>query len=106
MRTKMTRKYCKSDNFRACNFLRFSDFGHFCLFLNLLFSAILYRPTHKINTFVHFIFALAQKCTKSAKNNVAQKFPLLQFITGVYPENPCPWHSLIYVTPKMHSYKV
>ena len=46
--------YCKSGYFRACNSSRFSDFCHFRLFLNSRFSAILHRPTHKINTFACF----------------------------------------------------
>ena len=48
------RAYCKSGYFRACNFSRFSDFWHFRLFLNSRFSAILHRPTHKINSFACF----------------------------------------------------
>ena len=46
--------YCKSGNFCVCNCLCFSGLWLFCLFLNLFFSAIPHRPTHKINTFVHF----------------------------------------------------
>ena len=30
-------KYCKSGNFHECNFSRFSNFWHFCLFLNSRF---------------------------------------------------------------------
>ena len=47
-------KYCKSGYFCACNFSHFSNFWHFRLFLNSRFSAILHRPTHKINTFACF----------------------------------------------------
>ena len=63
-------EYCKSGYFCACNFSRFSDFWHFRLFLNSRFSAILHRPTHKINTF--------------AKINVIRKFPLLQYLNKHY----------------------
>ena len=42
--------------FACVIFCTFINFWHFCLFLNLLFSAILHRPTHKINTFAHFKF--------------------------------------------------
>ena len=48
------RIYCKSGNFCVCNFSRFSDLWLFCLFLNSRFSAILHRPTYKINTFARF----------------------------------------------------
>ena len=76
-------QYCKSGNFRMCNFSRFSDLWlFFCLFLMSRFSAILHRPTRKNKHFrCIFIFALAQKCAKSAKINVARKFPLLQYST-------------------------
>ena len=45
----------------------------FACFWIRCFSAILQKPTPRI-----FNFALAQKCVKSAKINVVQKFPLLQ----------------------------
>ena len=76
-------EYYISGNFLVCNFSCFSDFWHFCLFLNsLFFSAILHRPAHKINT-----FALAQKWAKSTKINVAQKCPLLQYALYFVSQN-------------------
>ena len=63
-----------SGNFRAFNFSRFSDFWHICLFLNSLFSAIIHRPTHKINTFVRFQIRTSSKVGEKREN-----FPLLQY---------------------------
>ena len=65
--------YCKSGNFRVCNFSCVSDFWHFCLFLNSRFSAILHRSTHKINTFVHFLFRGSSEVREKCENLCSAK---------------------------------